>query len=240
MKRLAVAGVWAICGGGLLLAVFGASFYLAMQKQLRSTELEVPDLSGLTLEVAKQRAATGDLVLSVVDERHDPHVASGRVLEQMPPPGASVRRGRKVKLILSLGGEVLQVPELVGQASRAASIELRRQGFMAGEEAVVSSRVMPPGIIMAQVPPSGTPAVPSARIHRLVSQGPATPVWVMPDLVGLTRQEAERWLDLAGFRRGTVRRVSAAGQLAGSVVGQLPLSGFPIRSRDIVELTVAD
>ena len=38
----------------------------------------------------------------------------------MPPADTSVRRGRKIKLILSLGGRVLEVPELVGLPMKEA------------------------------------------------------------------------------------------------------------------------
>jgi beta-lactam-binding protein with PASTA domain len=72
-----------------------------------------------------------------------------------------------------------------------------------------------------------------------VSDGAAIPVWVMPDLSGLTRLQAERWISNAGFRQGAVRRVRIGGRPAGTVVGQLPLAGYPVRSSDVVELSVA-
>jgi serine/threonine-protein kinase len=156
----------------------------------------------------------------------------------MPPPNASVRRGRKIKLILSLGGRVLEVPDLIGQASRTVEIELRQEGFIPGDEARVHSSGAASGKVIAQVPPSGSPAVPGTRVHRLVSSGRRTENWVMPDLTGLSRQSAERWLGANGFRRGSVRRVRMGGREPGTVVGQLPLAGYPVRSNDIVELTV--
>ena len=132
-----LAAAWLVGGAGLVLLVFGFTFYLAMRVEMRSTEVQVPDLSGLDLDGAHQAVEALDLVLQVDDQRHDPAVASGRVLQQMPPPGASVRRGRKIKLIVSLGGKVLEVPDLIGQAARAVEIELRREGFIPGEEARV-------------------------------------------------------------------------------------------------------
>jgi beta-lactam-binding protein with PASTA domain len=61
----------------------------------------------------------------------------------------------------------------------------------------------------------------------------------MPDLTGLSREAAERWLAGAGFRRGAVRRVRMGARPAGTVVGQLPLAGYPVRSKEVVELSVA-
>jgi serine/threonine-protein kinase len=180
-----------------------------------------------------------ELVLQQVDQRHDPAVPSGQVLQQMPPPGSSVRRGRKIKLVLSLGGEVLEVPDLMGDAARAVEIRLRQEGFMPGDEARVHSRANLAGRVIAQVPPAGTPAVPKTRIHRLVSDGAAAAIWVMPDLSGLTLRRAESWITESGFRQGAVRRVRIGGRRQGTVVGQLPLAGYPVRSNDVVELSIA-
>lgn len=194
---------------------------------------------GLDLAAAALAVKPMELRLQVVDQRHDPAVPSGRVLEQMPRAGSSVRRGRKVRLVVSLGGEVLAVPDLIGQAARAVEIELRQGGFVPGDEAHVTARGTEAGTVIGQVPPPGTPAVPSSRVHRLVSDGPSVKIWVMPDLIGLARDDAERWIAGTGFRRGAVRRVSMGGWPAGTVVGQLPLPGYPVRERDVVELTVA-
>ncbi len=240
LSRAGGAALWLVFGGALVAGVFVFSFFTAMRVEMRSTEVDVPDLSGLTLEASQELASPLDLVLQVVDQRNDPRVPSGRVLEQMPPAGASVRRGRKMKLILSLGGKVLNVPNLVGSASRAVVIELRQQGLVPGDEARVHSYDMEVGKVLAHVPAAGAAVVPNSRIHRLVSLGPIPPTWIMPDLTGKTRREAERWISLCGFRRGVVRRVAAAGLAPGTVVAQLPQAGYPIRSRDIVELVIAE
>jgi serine/threonine-protein kinase len=239
LRRPALYALWIVGGGGLVLFVFGFSFYMAMRVEMRSTEVQVPDLSGLDMESASQLVEPLELVLQEVDQRHDPAIPSGRVLDQMPPAGSSVRRGRKVKLILSLGGKVLSVPDLVGQAARAVEIQLRQEDFMPGAEARIRCFNRSPDSVIAQVPPAGSPAVPKTRVHRLICDGPPTALWVMPDLTGLSRREAERWIATAGFRQGAVRQVRISGRSEGSVVGQLPLPGYAVRSNDVVELTVA-
>jgi serine/threonine-protein kinase len=237
-KRLGLAAAWIGGALGLACAGFGLSFYLSVRSAVLSHEISVPDLVGLDLEAAAREVEPLELRLQVVDQRNDPAVASGRVLEQMPRAGSSVRRGRKVRLVVSLGGEVLAVPDLIGQASRAVEIQLRQDGFVPGEEARVTTRGARAGTVIGQVPPAGSPAVPSSRVHRLVSDGPAVRTWVMPDLIGLARDDAERWVTGAGFRRGSVRRVGMIGWPSNTVVGQLPLPGYPVRERDVIELSV--
>ncbi len=66
-----------------------------------------------------------------------------------------------------------------------------------------------------------------------------TPAWVMPDLEGRTIRIVEEWIARSGFRKGPVRRIRSSRVPSGTVVGQFPLAGYPIRARDVVELTVA-
>lgn len=239
LNRVAAIAAW-VAGIGILAGgMFVAAFYVAMRVEMRSTEIDVPDLQGMTFEAALRESEPLGLVLEVVDQRNDPRVPSGRVLEQMPRAGDAVRRGRKLKLVMSLGGRVLLVPDLVDQASRAVALELAREGFSPGDEARVPRAGVATGRIIGQVPAAGSTAVPNSQVHRLVSDGPPETVWVMPDLTGLPREEAERFVEESGFRRGRVRPVADLRRLPGTVVAQRPPAGHPIRERDIVELTVA-
>ncbi len=238
-KRAGAALAW-IAGGGLVLGLVAlAAFFATLKIEMRGSQATVPDLTGMTREEAAREANARDLVVEVVQERHDPRVSSGRVLQQQPPPGSSVRKGRKVRLTVSLGGRVLSTPDLSGRADRTGSVEIQREGLVPGDLAAIPSRRSPAGTVLAQVPPAGTPAVPGMRVHRLVSSGPISPRWVMPDLTGLSLPPVERWLGDSGFRKGAVRRIDSTGFPPGTVVGQLPLAGYPVRAKDAVDLTVA-
>ena len=219
---------------------FALSFHLATKLEMRSSEVSVPELTGLSEEQALSVVRPASLVIEVVDRRHDPSVSSGRILQQEPAAGAAVRRGRKVKVVMSLGGGIIMVPDLHAQGARAAEIELRRAGFACGVEARVLSAQAQAGSVLAQVPPPGSPSVLGTRVHLLVSEGQRPQRWVMPELVGLSRDAVGKWIDLRGFRRGPIRVAAFSSHRSGTVIGQLPLAGHPIGSRAVVELTVAE
>ena len=239
LRKWVRTALWLGGGGAVVGFTFVFSFFLAMKIEMRSTEVIVPDLATLTMEEARRVAAPLDLLLEVADHRHDPAVPSGRILQQEPLSGSSVRRSRRVKLVMSLGGKVLEVPDLTGKAARAVEIRLRRDGFVPGDEARTYSAEVPADRVLAQAPPSESPAVPSTRVHRLISAGPRDVVYVMPDLTGLSETAARKWIGQYGFRVGTVRKIRSHGRRAGEVVGQIPLSGYPVRSREVVDLGVA-
>jgi len=239
MRKLGMLALWLFGGGALVGAAFIFSFYMAMKIEMRSTEVKVPDLSTLSIEDASKITDPMDLRLEVADHRHDLTVASGKILQQDPVAGASVRRGRRVKLIMSLGGRVLEVPDLIGKAARAVEFELIRDGYTPGDQARAHTREAALDRVVAQAPLSESPAVPGARVHRLVSAGPREPVYVMPDLTGLSGTAAQRWVKSYGFRVGPIREIRGGRERQGQVLGQSPPAGYPVRSRQIVELSVA-
>ena len=240
---------WKRAGRAVLLVVGGCavvgfvgllSFCAVLRSDRRSNLVEVPDWIGRAREESLARAQTLGLVFEVAELRHDPGVAVDRIVQQEPAPGTQVRHGRTIRVVVSLGGETLTVPDVVGQPARQAELELRRQGLAPGWEARIHDDLVPVSQVIDEAPAGGTLSVSGERVHRLVSDGPRAPRWVMPDLAGRTLRDAQEWITLCGFRSGAVRRVPGDGRRSGTIVGQLPLFGYPVARRDIVELTVAD
>jgi len=73
----------------------------------------------------------------------------------------------------------------------------------------------------------------------LVSEGPRETDYVMPHLVGLNENEAQRRLDQVQMRR-KVNYVSAPQWPRGAVIDQSPMAGSKIPSTATIELTVAN
>jgi serine/threonine-protein kinase len=239
-RRIGIGAAWIVGGGLVVAAVALGSFCAALRSERRSNVVVVPDLIGSSRDEAGAQAARLSLKFEVAELRHDPGVAVDRIVQQEPPAGMQVRRGRTIRVVVSLGGETLTVPSLIGQPARQAELALRRQGLTPGWEARIHDDLIPASQVIGVAPVAGSLSVSGERVHRLVSDGPRTPRWVMPDLAGLTLREVREWINLCGFRNGAVRRVPAEGRRAGTIVGQLPLSGYPIARRDVVELTVAE
>jgi beta-lactam-binding protein with PASTA domain len=239
-KRAGRGALWIVVGGVIVAAVAFASFCATLRSDRRSNVVDVPELVGRSRADAVLETERLGLAFEVAELRHDPGVAVDRIVQQEPAGGTQVRHGRTIRVVVSLGGETLTVPNVVGQPARQAEMALRRQGLTPGWEARIHDDVAPVSQVIGEAPAAGSLSVSGERVHRLVSDGPRTPRWVMPDLVGRTLRDAQEWITLCGFRNGAVRRVPADGRRSGTIVGQLPLSGYPVARRDVVELTVAE
>jgi len=230
-----------IVGGAVIVGLVAlTSFCIAFRSDRRSSVLEVPDWTGKPRADAAEEAAALGLGFEVGEERHDPAISPGRVLAQEPAPKTSVRRGRIVRVVVSLGGETLAVPAIVGAPARQADLEIRRQGLASGYDAHVHDRSVPAGHVMDQFPAAGALATSGERVDRLVSDGLRPASWVMPDLRGRSLRAAQEWITLCGFRAGAVAREPASGRDPGTVLRQRPLPGWPVSKADAVQLTVAD
>ena len=152
---------WALRVGKLvvLLGALGATFGLftivSLQLALRSREVPVPSLSGLTPQEAEVKLADAGLTLDV-DPVHRVHetVASGRVASQDPSPGLTTRRRRSVKVWLSSGSTPGSVPMLIGASDRAAIRRLEENAFALDEVSEIRSNRYPVDAVVAQHQPA--------------------------------------------------------------------------------------
>ncbi len=230
--------IWA----GIILALFataGLSGYFSMKRAVRGGEVAVPPLEGKPLSEASSTLARVGLVLEKSGERSDDRFASGKILAQDPPAGVKLKRNRKVRVVVSLGMEVLQVPNLVGQPARRAQIAVQQSGLRVGGVSYSRSNEVGADRVLAQEPPPGTPRSRQGRVDLLVSKGAREKTWVMPAVEGREIGAVTRLFSEGGFRVGSVRREVTPGVAAGIVVRQYPLSGYPLREGDLVSLVVS-
>ena len=118
----------------LFAIVFALLFWL--DKNTRHGEqIEVPDLSGMTLEEALDALEERQLSHAILDTTsYNPKFAYQTVIEQIPAPGALVKQARKIYLSINRSGyKMTQVPYVVGKTLRQAEPALRSAGFRVGK-----------------------------------------------------------------------------------------------------------
>jgi eukaryotic-like serine/threonine-protein kinase len=230
---------WA-CVGVCLLATAALSGYLSMRKAVKGGEVTVPAVHGMSIPEATERLNREGLVLEKSGDKMDPLVPEGMVVSQEPADGSRLKRNRKVRVLVSLGKEVLKVPELVGQPARRAQIGLQQSGLKLGQIAYATSGAAEADRILAQEPPPGTQRIREGTVDLLVSKGNRAKVWVMPSVEGRDLASVTRQFSQAGLRITNVRREAPRGDVpSGVILQQYPLSGYPLREGDSISLTVS-
>jgi beta-lactam-binding protein with PASTA domain len=224
--------------GAALVATLAVSTLTTMRVVLSARDVAVPPLVGRTLTDAGNDAAERDLVLRVEGRRHDPRIAAEHVVAQEPPPGATLKAHRAVRIWVSLGPRHVVVPTVEGQSVRTATIALEQSGVPLARVVEVEDKA-PEGTVVLQRPPPGEAELSGGGVSLLVSRGPGGASYVMPDLIGQPAAQALASLRAAGLKIETVNYRSYPGVEPGVVLRQVPPSGHRVSARSALALDVS-
>ena len=184
-----------------MLAVALLSAFAAMRFAIHGSEVEVPPLAGLTLAEAAHTAGRLGLSLRLENRFYSTTTASGHILGQSPAPGAVVRHEWPIRITESLGPQQVSIPNVVGQAERPASLELRKASLEVG---VIAALPAPgeSGLVLAQTPPPNAEGVDRPSVSLLLSEPlTASPQgFVAPSFVGLSLSGAATRAKELGLR----------------------------------------
>jgi eukaryotic-like serine/threonine-protein kinase len=195
-------------------------------------EARVPDLASLSEAQAEQALRAAGLKLSRAGERFDPAVPRGLVLQQDPPPRTTVRAGRRVSVMVSLGEEFSSVPRLFGSSVRAARILIERSGLTVGGITRAPSDDVGEGLVAGTDPPAENVLPRATPVSLLVSTGGAAASYVMPELLGRDLGAVRHQFEALGFRV-----LSPAGPGArGMVLSQDPAPGTRVDRGTVITL----
>jgi len=223
---LAVAVIAVIVLGALLgRSIFGN----------RVSNVAVPNLSGLSQQVAEQRLTARGLVLGETTQEFSDSVDEGLVIRQNPEADAQVEDGSRVDLVISQGEEKVVVPDVLGDTVEDAQRKLTDAQLEVGKSTERNSD-RPKGEVIDSSPNPGTEVAPGTQIDLVVSSG-VKDVEV-PDVVGKSRADAEAELRQAGFRVEVIYKTDPTAN-PDTVLSQRPDAGAKGKERDRVSIIVA-
>lgn len=223
----------------ILSSVAFLSALTAMRFAVQGREVVMPDVVGQKASDAQAELFKHRLGLVVEDRVYNP-LPVDSIVRQSPAGGIRVKTGEYAHVILSLGPQRVNIPQLQDTSLRAAKIELLRNGLQLGE---IASFYMPDGpsdMVIRQDPASGSANVASPHVDLLVSLGPRPTAYVMPALGGLTLGEAEAKLNAGGMHITKLTTEPSSTVAHGIVVGQVPIPGSRVEPGAGVELQATE
>ncbi|MEO6496367.1 MAG: Stk1 family PASTA domain-containing Ser/Thr kinase [Solirubrobacteraceae bacterium] len=135
----------------------------------------------------------------------------------------------------TIGAEKVRVPNVIGISDAAAKVKLNLAGLEIDIEQVVSDKAK--GIVISQNPTFGTRVEEETVVSVSVSSGPGDRQ--IPNVEGLTRREARRVLDKAGFEIKE-RKEETSEVARGLVIRSQPGAGTRLEIGSVVEITISD
>ncbi len=204
-----------------------------------NTELKVPDLKGLSYKEAKTLLSEMGLQISKGDEVDSDSVTEGLIASQYPSAKTKVDKGDIITVNISKGKKDAVIPKLVGTTFTSesdVSATLSKYGYKLGKVSYEESYETP-GTIIKQSPDAGTTAEKKTTVDIVISKAKSKAT--VPNLNGMTYDQAESALQSLGFSVGRVTEEENNGFTAGTVFKQYPAANSEYQTGSTVDIWIA-
>ena len=234
---------WAGLGGLLLIAslLYVMVDQVIMPNYTRyGTAVEVPDVRDKPLEAARQELQELGFRVEAEDGRYNPNVPQNVVVDQSPTPSTPVKPNRRVYLTINRGEvPTVVLPDLSGTSQREARSRLEGRGL----EVEMQPDSLPSphaGTITRQSPEPADTVEVGSQVSLWYSTGLRNTETTIPNLVGLSVEEARRRLEARQLRPVLVYNQDSAERDNSSDDSDNPNTSGKVRAPDESNLFVLD
>lgn len=220
-----------LAGLVLVIGLFIGGNYLA--KNIGGSKIEVPDLTGKTIEEAEKILENSEIKVVIEREEENDSVLKNLIISQTPEAGKKVKENGEIKVVISLGAGEFPMPDLVNCKDIDAENILRSKNltFTIVRE---PSATVPKDYVVRQVPEAKTYIDEATSVTLYVSMGTIE----IPKLTGMSLEEAKLAIEDAGLSVGKIVESSSSKE-KGTVIGQSIPAGVKTFEETTIDLKVS-
>ena len=229
-RRAVIIGLLAVAGTGA-----SATWYLTAGPGRR---VSVPNIVGMSEDQAQRALEKQGLDWGTPERVYSDTVPAGNIVSCQPKAGQKVGLGQTVAAAVSRGVETKTVPDVVGKTKDQATAAIKAAGLTPGDVTEEYSASVDSGKIISSAPKAGKVIKHSEKVSLVVSKGkePTT----IPDVTGLSEDEAKKALEDAGLKKGKVSKSYSDSVAKGNVISSSPIAGASgYYKGDSVDLTIS-
>lgn len=223
------------------IVLFFGSFW-AVQGFLGHDEVEVPALTNKTVLEAEALLSESSLKIKVEDETYSSEVEKDHIISQLPKEGMRVKEGREIAVVVSLGSNEVDVPDVRGMSEQAAKIALENAGLEPGNVTKVTDSQQPADVVVYQSVEPETSVEPGTQVDLMINEKEVAPAVVtvkVPAMTGKTLDEARKLLAAANLKEGAISKTSSDAYYSDYVVQQGTASGSEVPEGTAINLIVS-
>ena len=223
----------------VLVALIGITWLVVTHSREDSTS-EVPNVVGQSQAEAMQTIKSKGFEWAVADEQvASDTIPAGSVVSTDPAAGTAAKPGSRVIATISSGPASITLPDnLVGMSPAQAQQTVEALGlkWTLSDQKEASDNVES-GKIARVSPSAGSKVRAGSTITGYVSSG--SQKVTVPDVTGMSQDQARNALTQAGLSVGNVNTVDEAGASQGRVVSTSPAVGSEAKRGDTISLNIA-
>lgn len=199
----------------------------------------VPDMRGMPVATAEEACRERGLNLAIVGERYSDEMPSGHVLEQDPSSGEGLKGRRTVRVIVSSGERMEEVPNVTGRSLREAELAVEGARLRRGRISRIFTHDDGQNRVAAVSPPPGSAVPNGSTVDFLVCMTGEPRNFLMPDLRGTDVQFVRERLERGGFHVTRVVTRRDESRFPGTILSHTPPPGYSIKEGGTIELVVS-
>jgi len=226
-----------------LFAVFvivaGISAYLTITLIIKSEDtVIIPNLVGKDVVSALGTLTELELNTKVKGSVYSTEVPKNHVVSQEPEPGAEIKKGRDVRIMLSKGAKTILMPGVIGLSIQKAGIILEENGLFPGKLSRTYSETAGKETVIAQFPSQSAMIRRGGYVDLLVSAGLRQKAYKMADLKGFYLDDAIALIESGNLLLGNIKSSYHENKPRNAIVTQDPLSGHRVTEGTVVHLVI--
>ncbi len=217
--------------------VAGIIAYLTLTIIIKSEDtVIIPDLTGRDVVYALELMTGMGLNTKVSGSEYSADVPKNHIIAQEPEPGAEIKKGRDVRIIISKGAKTIRMPNLKGLSIQNVRLILEENDLIRKAISVTYTPIHKKNEIIAQVPSPGTMIKRAMGVDILVSLGPRPVMYKMPDLIGLSIDDAIVLIENNNLQLGEIKAIFDKNKIRNVIISQAPRAGYPVIDSSMVNL----
>ncbi len=170
------------------------------------------------------------------DQKYSDTIAKGVIMQQDVAIGNSLKPGSSINFTVSAGPHLVEVPDIKGNEARVAELLIKNSGLVP-EEIKENNETVGKGLVIRTDPEAFEMVKPDTVVKIYISLGPKLEKVKVPNLLGMTRIEAENEIQRSNLTIGKVLPEGIVDNTA-KVIKQYPLPGTEHDEFTPVELTL--
>ena len=194
---------FAVAIGILFLILLGNAIGIFGEREEKPQFVSIPPVTNMNATEAQKYLESHKFVV-VTEFEESGDVAANRVVRTEPAAGNQVEEGSKVTIFISMPKDAILVPDVTGMSEAEATAKLESGGFKV-EKSTEKSETVVKGNVVSQSPEGGSAGSYDVPVKIVISDGSSKEKVKMPDLTGMSEEEARRTVEEIGMTVSGVR-----------------------------------
>ncbi len=231
--------IWLGIATGLVIA--GILFFIGIKPLINAIMPDNTDVyvvqnyEGRDFNEVKDELGKYNITAVEEEKKHSDSVDQNLIISQDTAVGNKLKPGSSIKFTVSEGPELVQVPDVSNKEARVGEQLIINENLDYTEEQEFSETVAT-GVIIRTEPAALEEVKPGETVTVFVSSGPQLEKVKVPNVVGLTRKEAEALILSSKLTIGAMLPSDQVSEVA-KITKQYPLAETEVDEQTPVELT---